>query len=116
MLADIRAISQEMGRYAAAERVRGQKWGPRTLDVDLVRVQRPGGAGHLEDVFSRDDGLTLPHPLTHLRAFVLIPWLAVEPDAELPVADALWPVARLLADLDPADRAAVRPTDFVLHS
>ncbi|HEY5842209.1 MAG TPA: 2-amino-4-hydroxy-6-hydroxymethyldihydropteridine diphosphokinase [Mycobacterium sp.] len=107
-------LAQDLER--SAERVRGQKWGPRTLDVDLVRVQRPGGAGHLEDVFSRDDGLTLPHPLTHLRAFVLIPWLAVEPDAELPVADALWPVARLLADLDPADRAAVRPTDFVLHS
>ena len=51
----------------ANERVREQKWGPRTLDVDLVCCHD----GDTE-VFSRDDGLTLPHPLAHLRAFVLI--------------------------------------------
>ncbi len=100
----------------AADRVRGQKWGPRTLDVDLVRVQRRDPAGDLAEVFSRDDGLTLPHPLTHLRAFVLVPWLAVEPDAELPVAGTVLPVSRLLAKLGPADRAGIRPTGLVLRA
>ena len=105
-------LAQELER--AAERVRGQKWGPRTLDVDLVRVQQQTGDG-LTEVVSRDDGLTLPHPLTHLRAFVMIPWLAVQPDAELPVADEVRPVAHLLAELDPAERAAVRPVVSALR-
>ena len=65
-------------------------------------------------MFSRDDELTLPHPLAHLRAFVLIPWLAVDPDAELHGGRRVRPVARLLADLDPADRDGVRPTDLAL--
>ena len=42
--------------------------------------------------------LTLPHPLAHLRAFVLIPWLAVDPDATLTVAGEPRPVAQLLAE------------------
>ena len=100
----------------AADRVRGQKWGPRTLDVDLVRVQQRDPDGTLREVVSRSDGLTLPHPLTHLRAFVLIPWLDVEPDAQLPVTDTERPVARLLADLDPAERTGVRPTGLELHA
>jgi 2-amino-4-hydroxy-6-hydroxymethyldihydropteridine diphosphokinase len=97
------------GRERSAERVRGQKWGPRTLDVDLVTCYDGGGELH-----SRDDGLTLPHPLAHLRAFVLIPWLAVDPGAELTVAGEVRPVARLLADLDAADRDGVRLTGVVL--
>ncbi len=60
---------------AAAGRVRVQRWGPRTLDVDLVVV---GG------VISDDPDLTLPHPRAHERAFVLVPWLDIEPDALLP--------------------------------
>lgn len=93
----------------AAERLRGQKWGPRTLDVDLVTCRDESG-----DVISREDGLTLPHPLAHLRAFVLIPWLAVDPDATLTVTDAVVPVSRLLADLPAGDRAGVRVTPLVL--
>lgn len=97
----------------AAERVRGQRWGPRTLDVDLVTCYETSPAGPTE-VFSCDDALTLPHPLAHQRAFVLVPWLAVDPDAELTVAGTVQPVARLLADLDPAERAGVRLTGLVL--
>jgi 2-amino-4-hydroxy-6-hydroxymethyldihydropteridine diphosphokinase len=93
----------------AAERLRGQKWGPRTLDVDLVTCRNESG-----DMFSREDGLTLPHPLAHLRAFVLIPWLAVEPDATLTVTGAAVPVTRLLSDLSADDLAGVRPTPLVL--
>jgi 2-amino-4-hydroxy-6-hydroxymethyldihydropteridine diphosphokinase len=102
-------LAQELER--AADRVRGQKWGPRTLDVDLVRVRDED-----RDVCCRADDLSLPHPLAHVRAFVLVPWLAIEPDAELPVTGALRPVSRLLTDLDPAERAGVRRTDLVLRS
>ncbi|OHV03557.1 2-amino-4-hydroxy-6-hydroxymethyldihydropteridine diphosphokinase [Mycobacterium talmoniae] len=99
----------------AADRVRGQRWGPRTLDVDLVSCYDTGD-GRDTEMFSRDDGLTLPHPLAHLRAFVLVPWLAVDPDAQLTVAGQRRSVAALLAELDPADRDGVRPTALALHT
>ncbi|MGV0719340.1 2-amino-4-hydroxy-6-hydroxymethyldihydropteridine diphosphokinase [Mycolicibacterium elephantis] len=99
--------AQELER--AAERVRAERWGPRTLDVDLVTCR----AGDHE-VICCDDDLTLPHPRAHQRAFVLIPWLAVEPDATLTVDGIVRPVHDLLAALDPDDRAGVRPTDLAL--
>jgi 2-amino-4-hydroxy-6-hydroxymethyldihydropteridine diphosphokinase len=98
----------------AADRVRGQRWGPRTLDVDLVSCYETAEDGDTE-VFSREDGLTLPHPLAHLRAFVMVPWLAVDPDARLSVAGQQRSVAALLSELDPADRAGVRLTDLALN-
>jgi 2-amino-4-hydroxy-6-hydroxymethyldihydropteridine diphosphokinase len=105
--------AQEMEQ--AADRIRGQRWGPRTLDVDLISCHQTSPVGDTE-VLSRDDGLTLPHPLAHVRAFVLVPWLAVDPGAELTVADGKPRVAELLADLDPADRADVRLTGLVLKA
>lgn len=97
----------------AAGRVRGERWGPRTLDVDLVACygEKPGDA----EVIAREPNLTLPHPLAHLRAFVMVPWLAIEPDAQLTVAEGPRPVAWLLAELDPVDRAAVRLSDLTLQ-
>jgi 2-amino-4-hydroxy-6-hydroxymethyldihydropteridine diphosphokinase len=59
----------------AAGRVRGVRWGPRTLDVDLVTV---------DGATSADPELTLPHPRAHERAFVLVPWADADPAAELP--------------------------------
>jgi 2-amino-4-hydroxy-6-hydroxymethyldihydropteridine diphosphokinase len=99
--------AQELER--AAQRVRGERWGPRTLDVDLVTCQD----GDTEIVVSQPD-LVLPHPLAHLRAFVLVPWLAVDPAAELTVAGTRQPVGRLLADLEPDDSATVVRTDMAL--
>jgi len=65
-------------------RVRGERWGPRTLDLDLIVYG---------DEVSDSPGLTLPHPRAHERAFVLAPWHDADPDAELPgqgrVADLL---------------------------
>ena len=90
---------------AAADRVREQRWGPRTLDVDIVSCH-DGEA----EVRSADPALTLPHPLAHQRAFVLVPWLAADPAAELGGV----PVADLLAGLDSGERAGVRRTDLVL--
>ena len=55
-------------------RVRTEHWGDRTLDLDLIDV-----AGVVLD----DERLTLPHPRAWQRAFVLAPWLDVDPEAEL---------------------------------
>ncbi|MCI3279025.1 2-amino-4-hydroxy-6-hydroxymethyldihydropteridine diphosphokinase [Streptomyces cylindrosporus] len=59
----------------AFHRVRDERWGARTLDVDIVAYA---------DVVSDDPQLTLPHPRAHERAFVLAPWLDLEPEASLP--------------------------------
>jgi 2-amino-4-hydroxy-6-hydroxymethyldihydropteridine diphosphokinase len=98
---------QELER--AADRVREQHWGPRTLDVDVISC-RDGAT----EVSCHDDELTLPHPYAHERAFVLIPWLAIDPDATLTVAGQPRPVAALLAGLRAAERDGVRPTDLAL--
>ena len=55
-------------------RVRAERWGDRTLDLDIVDF-----AGLRRD----RDGLTLPHPRAGEREFVLRPWLEVDPDAVL---------------------------------
>ena len=83
-----------------------------------VRLRRSARAQRVSLRVSRLDGqvtLTLPHPLAHLRAFVMVPWLEVEPDAELTVAGRRCPVAGLLAELEPADRDSLRLTELVLH-
>ncbi|MFF9058686.1 2-amino-4-hydroxy-6-hydroxymethyldihydropteridine diphosphokinase [Streptomyces sp. NPDC101213] len=59
----------------AFHRVRDERWGARTLDVDIVAYG---------DVVSDDPSLTLPHPRAHERAFVLAPWHDVEPGAQVP--------------------------------
>ncbi|MFL0283883.1 2-amino-4-hydroxy-6-hydroxymethyldihydropteridine diphosphokinase [Mycobacterium sp. SMC-21] len=89
----------------AADRVREQRWGPRTLDVDIVSCHD----GDVE-VRSDDPVLTLPHPLAHQRAFVLVPWLAADPGAQLRGV----PVAELLAAIDAVERDGVRRTDLAL--
>jgi 2-amino-4-hydroxy-6-hydroxymethyldihydropteridine diphosphokinase len=95
----------------AAQRVRERRWGPRTLDVDVVSCRNGSG-----EIILHEPDLVLPHPLAHRRAFVLVPWLDVDPAAELTVDGVGCPVARLLADIAPADRAAVVRTDLVLRS
>lgn len=101
----------------AAGRVRGERWGPRTLDVDLIacyETGQPGDTSAEKEVTSRENNLTLPHPLAHLRAFVMVPWLAIDPDARLTVAEGPQPVVRLLAQLEPADREGVRLASVTL--
>ncbi|SNR62076.1 2-amino-4-hydroxy-6-hydroxymethyldihydropteridinediphosphokinase [Haloechinothrix alba] len=83
----------------AAGRVRERRWGPRTLDVDLVVVG---------EVRSEDPRLLLPHPGTASRATVLVPWLEIEPRARLPEQG---PVAGLLEQLPAEERAGVRRRD-----
>jgi 2-amino-4-hydroxy-6-hydroxymethyldihydropteridine diphosphokinase len=70
------------------DRTRDVRWGPRTLDIDIVTI---------DGVTSDAPELTLPHPRAHERAFVLVPWCDVDPDASLPgcgrIADLLPSVA-----------------------
>ena len=63
---------------------------------------------------SEDEVLTLPHPLAHQRAFVLVPWLAVDATATLTVGGKARSVTDLLDAIDPAERDGVRRTDLVL--
>ena len=84
----------------AAGRTREVRWGARTLDVDVVTVTGDDGV----PVVSDDPGLTLPHPRAHERAFVLVPWLTLDPTAQLPGRGK---VADLVAALPREDVEAV---------
>jgi 2-amino-4-hydroxy-6-hydroxymethyldihydropteridine diphosphokinase len=73
-----------LGLEDAFGRAREERWGPRTLDLDLIVYG---------DEVSDSPVLTLPHPRAHERAFVLAPWHDADPDAVIPgqgrVADLL---------------------------
>lgn len=74
-------LTAVQGIELAHHRTREVRWGPRTLDIDVITYG---------DLTSDDPVLTLPHPRAHARAFVLAPWSWLDPDAELsgrPVAD-----------------------------
>jgi 2-amino-4-hydroxy-6-hydroxymethyldihydropteridine diphosphokinase len=87
---------------AAAGRVRVEHWGPRTLDVDVLAY---------DETRSDDPELTLPHPRAHERAFVVLPWLEIEPDGAI---DGYGTLAELAATLGTAgvrrlDTPTLRP-------
>jgi 2-amino-4-hydroxy-6-hydroxymethyldihydropteridine diphosphokinase len=98
-------LDRSRAAEAALGRVRGPRWGPRTIDVDVIAYGNE---------ISGDPELTLPHPRAHERAFVLAPWHDVDPDAVIPGRGR---VADLLAAL-PADGmrrcpdARLRPPGF----
>lgn len=83
----------------AAGRVRVQKWGPRTLDVDIVAAWD----SDTTEITSDTEELRLPHPHAHQRAFVLQPWLEVNPDAVLGGQR----VAELLDELSDDEKAGI---------
>jgi dihydropteroate synthase len=87
LLRRVNAIEADSGR------VRDVRFGPRTLDIDIISY-----SGET----SEDPVLTLPHPRAHERAFVLAPWHDIDPAAALPAG----PVAELLAAA--ADRTGLR--------
>lgn len=68
------------------DRTREVRWGPRTLDIDIIEA-----GGRVSD----DPVLTLPHPRAHERGFVIVPWLEIDPDAELAGHG---PIAGLIVD------------------
>jgi 2-amino-4-hydroxy-6-hydroxymethyldihydropteridine diphosphokinase len=86
---------------AAGGRVRAERFGPRTLDIDIISYA---------DEVSADPVLTLPHPRAHERVFVLAPWHDIDPGASLPGHGT---VADLLADL--GSGGVRREPDLVLR-
>jgi 2-amino-4-hydroxy-6-hydroxymethyldihydropteridine diphosphokinase len=68
LLALLHGIEKTLGR----ERV--ERWGPRTIDLDLIQYGT---------ILSSAEELEIPHPRAHERKFVLEPWLEIEPDAIL---------------------------------
>lgn len=68
-------LERSLSIEESMRRERTVRWGPRTLDIDIVRFG---------EVVSDDPRLTLPHPRAHERAFVLVPWSEIDPEAVLP--------------------------------
>jgi len=71
LLEALLGVERDFGR----ERQAGSRWGPRTLDMDLLLY---GGATIAEP------GLHVPHPHLHERAFALVPLLEIDPDILIP--------------------------------
>jgi len=78
------SLAQRLERDAG--RVRAERWGPRTLDVDILLY---------DDIRVDDEDLTIPHPRMWERGFVLAPLRDVAPD--LVDADASWEGVRAAA-------------------
>jgi len=75
-LAATRLMDRALAIEDAFERERSEvKNAPRTLDVDLIIVG---------DRIADDEQLILPHPRAHERGFVLVPWLEIDPEGEIP--------------------------------
>ena len=106
-LARARALESAAGRVRDPQR----RFGPRTLDVDVIAVWQEDGT----PVLSADPELTLPHPRAHERAFVLRPWIDIQPYAQVPGRG--WLTDLLNADAMAAEVAAVVPRpDLPLES
>ncbi|MET0822570.1 2-amino-4-hydroxy-6-hydroxymethyldihydropteridine diphosphokinase [Aeromicrobium endophyticum] len=69
-------------------RERSEPGAPRTLDVDVIVVGNR---------VAEDEQLVLPHPRAHERGFVLVPWLEIDPEGEIPGKGF---VADLIGDID----------------
>ena len=68
LLSLLHGIEKSLGRE------RREKWGPRTIDLDLIQYG---------SLLSKADELELPHPRAYERRFVLEPWHEIEPEAVL---------------------------------
>ena len=77
------AIERDFGRV----RVDGERWGPRTLDLDLLRFG---------DAVIDEPGLRVPHPHRHERAFALLPLVEIAPQLVIP---GIGNVAAIAADM-----------------
>lgn len=102
-----RALEDAAGRVRDPDR----RYGPRTLDVDVIAVWDDAD----QPVRSDDPELTLPHPRAHLRAFVLRPWIDIQPYGRLPGFG--WLTDLLQTEPLATDARALRPRpDLALES
>ncbi|MCW2641040.1 MAG: 2-amino-4-hydroxy-6-hydroxymethyldihydropteridine pyrophosphokinae [Dactylosporangium sp.] len=102
--------ARELERAAGRDRDPSWRFAPRTLDVDVITVWTAAGAAIISD----DPDLVLPHPRAHQRAFVLRPWLDIQPYAQLPGHGWVYDLVR--ADPVAADLPNLRPcTDLFLE-
>ena len=69
LLEAVQAVEHELGR------VRSERWGPRTIDVDILTF---------DDRTVDEPGLEIPHPRMHARGFVLVPLGELDADPMLP--------------------------------
>ncbi len=100
LLAQLHLIEQDAGR----ERLPGQRWQPRPLDLDLLVMDR---------ISVQSEALTLPHPRVHERRFVLQPLADLAPSLYVPAPhDAM--VADLLAQCPDKGHLALVATDWVM--
>lgn len=87
------AVETGLGRDRSGE----SRWGPRCIDLDLLTYG---------EVRLRSKELELPHPRMHLRAFVLVPLLQLEPGFRIPGRG---PAAECLRNINADEAAAVAP-------
>ncbi len=99
-LEPLRLLTATQAVEQAWHRTREVRWGPRTLDIDIIAMG---------DLAWESEDLTVPHPRAHERGFVLIPWHDADPDAMLVRHGR---VADLLDGLEPE---GVRRTDIRLQ-
>jgi 2-amino-4-hydroxy-6-hydroxymethyldihydropteridine diphosphokinase len=105
------ARARKLEEAAGRQRDPARPYGPRTLDVDVIAVTTSGGA----PVVSTDPSLVLPHPRAYLRAFVLRPWLDIEPYAHLPGHG--WVSDLMRTDAVAADLPSLTPCpDLILEA
>lgn len=89
---DLLAVLQAVERAHGRDRANETRWGPRTLDLDLLAI---------DGVTLDTPALQLPHPRLAERAFVLVPWAEIAPGLELPG------LGRIAALRDALDRSGI---------
>lgn len=94
--------ARELERAAGRQRDPARRYAPRTLDVDVIMVWDDRD----QPVILDDPDLVLPHPRARLRAFVLRPWVDIQPYARLPGHGAVTDLLR--RDPVAADLAGIR--------
>ena len=97
---ELLAVAQ--GIEVACGRTRELRWGPRTLDIDLIRF---GHGDH--ELISDTERLSLPHPRAHERAFVLAPWIELVGDVNVLTPDGRRPIGEVLSELDDQEVARI---------
>ena len=69
-------------------RVRTERWGARTIDIDIISMG---------DLIMKSEQVELPHPRAHERRFVLAPWIEIDPEGQIPGKGR---IENLLSELD----------------